>query len=95
MVVGIGNITFRLNDCRSLKGKRRVVKSIINQIRNHFNVSAAEVGANDIHKRAEVGFALVGNNRRLVNAKIDKIFNMVDDLGLAEIIDAEMEIINL
>ena len=95
MVVGIGNITFRLYDCRSLKGKRRVVKSIISQVRNHFNVSAAEVGANDVHKRAEIGFALVGNNRRVVNAKIDKIFNMVDDLGLAEIIDAEMEIINL
>ncbi len=95
MVVGIGNIIFRLHDCQSLKAKRRIVKSIIGQVRNHFNVSAAEVGANDIHKRAEIGFALVGNDRRLVNAKIDKIFNMVDDLGLAEIIDTEMEIINL
>ena len=95
MVVGMGTITFRLHECRSLKGKRRVVKSIISQLRNHFNVSVAEVGSNDIHQRAEIGFSLVGNSRRVINAKIDKLFNMVDDMGLAEFIDSEMEIINL
>ncbi|GBC63924.1 DUF503 domain-containing protein [Desulfonema ishimotonii] len=95
MVVGIGIIVFRLHDCRSLKGKRKVVKSVIAQIRNHFNVSAAEVGANDIWQRAEVGFSMVGNDRQVINSKIDKIFNMAESLGLAEIIDTEMEIINL
>jgi len=95
MVVGLGIITFRLHDCRSLKGKRKVVKSIISRLRNNFNVSAAEVGANDIYQRAEIGFALVSNNRKVINSKIDKIFNLADELGLAEIIDTEMEIINL
>jgi uncharacterized protein YlxP (DUF503 family) len=95
MVVGLGIITFRLHDCRSLKGKRKVVKSIISRLRNNFNISAAEVGANDIYQRAEIGFALVGNNRQVINSKIDKIFNLADELGLAEIIDSEMEIINL
>jgi uncharacterized protein YlxP (DUF503 family) len=95
MVVGIGIITFRLHDCRSLKGKRKVVKSIISRMRNSFNASVAEVGSNDIHQRAEIGFSLVGNDKTFINSKIDKIFNMVDGLGLAEIIDTEMEIISL
>lgn len=95
MVVGIGIIIFRLHDCRSLKGKRKVVKSIIQQVRNRFNVSVAEVGANDVYQRAEIGFALAGNDPQVLNAKIDKIFNMVDALGLAEIVDSEMEIITL
>lgn len=95
MVAGLGVITFRLHDCRSLKGKRKVVKKIISRLRNNFNVSVAEVGSNDIYQRAEIGFALVGNNRMLINSKIDKIFNLADELGLAEIIDSEMEIINL
>jgi len=95
MVVGIGIITFRLHDCRSLKGKRKIIKSIISRMRNSFNASVAEVGSNDIHQRAEIGFSLVGNDKALINSKIDKIFNMVDGLGLAEIIDTEMEIIIL
>ena len=95
MVAGLGIITFRLHGCRSLKGKRKIVKSIIAQLRNNFNVSVAEVGSNDIYQRAVVGFALVGNNRKVINSKIDKIFNLADELGLAEIIESEMEIINL
>ncbi len=95
MVVGVGLITFRLHECRSLKSKRKIVKSVIGQMRSHFNVSAAETGANDIHQRAEIGFALAGNSAPPINSKIDKIFNMVERLGLAEIIDTEMEIIHL
>ena len=95
MVVGIGIITLRLHDCRSLKSKRRIVKSIINQLRNNFNASVAEVGSNDIYQRSEIGFSLVGNNKKIINSKIDKIFNMADSLGLAEIIDTEMEMFNL
>ncbi len=95
MVVGLGIITLRLHDCRSLKGKRKVVKSIIKQMQNHFNLSVAEVGANDVYQRAEIGFALVGNDRGVINSKLDKVLNMVDGLGLAEMIDTEMEIMNL
>jgi uncharacterized protein YlxP (DUF503 family) len=95
MVAGLGSITFRLHDCHSLKGKRKIVKSIISRLRNNFNVSVAEVESNDVYQRAVIGFALVGNNRKVINSKIDKIFNLADELNLAEIIDSEMEIINL
>ncbi|OIN95324.1 MAG: hypothetical protein AUJ48_03425 [Deltaproteobacteria bacterium CG1_02_45_11] len=95
MVIGFGIIKLRLPDCHSLKSKRRIVKSIINQIRNNFNISVAEVGSNDIHQRAEIGFALAGNNKRIINSKIDKVFNLADGLKDTEIIDSEMEIINL
>jgi uncharacterized protein YlxP (DUF503 family) len=95
MVVGLGMMTFRLHECNSLKEKRSIVKSIIGQVRNHFNASVAEVGANDVHQQAEIGFSMVGNDRRLMNAKIDKIFNFVEALGLAELIDTDMEIMNI
>ena len=95
MVVGIGIIRLRLHECRSLKSKRKIVKSIVNQLRNKFNASVAEVGANDVHQRAEIGFSLVGNDKSLINSKLDKALNFVDMLGLAEIIDTEMELITL
>jgi hypothetical protein len=37
----------------------------------------------------------VGNNRQVLNSKMDKLLNMVESLGLAEIIDTDLEIINL
>ena len=94
MVIGIAVITLRLHECRSLKAKRRIVKSIIQKIRNNFNISVSEVGSNDIYQKAEIGIAMIGNDRQLINSKIDKVFNLVDDIGLAEIVNTEMEIVN-
>jgi len=95
MVVGIGTIVLRIPGNTSLKGKRKVVKSMTARLRNTFNVSVAEVGANDSHQRAEIGMAFVGNDRRHINSKLDKALNFVEDMQLAEIIDSEVEIINL
>ena len=94
MVVGMGRIVYRIHDCRSLKGKRKVVKAIVTRLRNKFNATVAEIGANDVYQRAEIGFAMVGNDRAVINSKVDKFFNMAEDLGLAEVIDSEMEIFN-
>jgi len=88
-------LTFRLHDCRSLKAKRKVVKSMIARIRNQFNITMAEVGANDVYQRAEIGFALVGNDHSVINSKMDKVINMAEDLGLAEMVDSDLEIMHV
>lgn len=95
MVVGIGQIKFRLYDVHSLKAKRSVVKSIISRLQNRFNISVAETGLNDSHDWAQIGFALVGNDARMINSKVDKVFNAADRLGLAVIVDTYMEIIHI
>jgi hypothetical protein len=48
-----------------------------------------------VHQRAEIGFALTGNDRRLINSKIDKIFEFIENLQLAEVMDTDMEIMNI
>ena len=95
MVIGAGKITFKLSFCHSLKEKRKVVKAIIHRTQKAFNVSMAEVDLNDIHQRAEIGFSMVGNDRRRINSKIDKLFEFTENLQLAEIINTDMEIINI
>ena len=95
MVIGYGVLMLRLHDCRSLKVKRGIIKAIVSRIRNHFNASVAEVGENDVHQRAHIGFAVVGSDQKVINAKMDKLLDFVEDLGLAEMVDTEMEIFHL
>lgn len=95
MVVGTGSIKFRLFGVDSLKAKRKIVKTIKARIQNRFNISIAETKLNDSHDWAVIGFAIVGNDVRVVNSKIDKVFNMADKMGLACIADTQMEIIHL
>lgn len=95
MVIGIGTITFSLDQCHGLKEKRKIIKSIISRSKNGFNVAIAEVDFNDVHQRAKVGFAVVGNDRRVVNSQIDKLHEFIYRTALAEIIETETEILNI
>lgn len=95
MVVGCGRIVLRIHDCRSLKGKRRVVKAVIARLRNHFNASVAEIEDNDVYQRAVIGVAVVANAAATVDARIEKMLDLVEAMGLAELLDSEMEIIHL
>ncbi|HLC18613.1 MAG TPA: DUF503 domain-containing protein [Thermodesulfobacteriota bacterium] len=94
MVVGICRITLALHDNHSLKGKRQVLKSITEKLRNRFNVSVAEVADNDIWQRAVIGISAVGNDKSFINSVIDKTMNMIDGTHLVEIVDHEVEFMN-
>lgn len=95
MVVGCGRIRLRLFDVHSLKAKRGIVRSIVARIQNRFKAAAAETGLNDSHDWAEIGFAVAGNDTAQINSRVDKIFNGVEEMGLAMIADTTMEIIHL
>ena len=59
MYVGSLRVDLLLGDVRSLKQKRSVVRPLLAELRRHFDVSAAESGHLDLHRRAELGVAMV------------------------------------
>ncbi|MDB4976735.1 MAG: hypothetical protein JWN48_5076 [Myxococcaceae bacterium] len=87
MVVGICRIVLSLPWNDSLKGKRSVVKSILERARNRFHVAAAEVDDLDAHRRATLGFAVVSNEARHVESILDKLVSFVAGATQAQIID--------
>ncbi|MFO7739023.1 MAG: DUF503 domain-containing protein [Desulfatiglandaceae bacterium] len=95
MVVGSLKIEFCLPENRSLKGKRKVVKSMVGKVKSRFNVSIAEVGSNDKWQRIELGVSAVGNDRRHIDSSLSHILSFLDSLYLAQIVHTEMEIFNL
>jgi uncharacterized protein YlxP (DUF503 family) len=62
VVVGVLTADLLLGDVHSLKEKRMVVKPVIAELRRRFDVSAAESGEQDLHRRAEVSVALVASD---------------------------------
>lgn len=52
-----------LGDVHSLKQKRSVVRPLVAEIRRRFEVSVAEVGDQDLHRRARIGAGLVSADR--------------------------------
>lgn len=76
MHVGASRIELRIRDVRSLKEKRKVVKSIIADVGRAYPVAVAEVDHQDLWQRADLGVAVVSGSpghvdRMLTSVEID------------------------
>ncbi len=92
MVVGAIQLEIYIPGSNSLKSKRKVVKSLINRLRDKFNVSVAEVDANNLWQRATLGIAVADGNSRFANKILDKVLDMIENDGNVEILDYQISI---
>jgi uncharacterized protein YlxP (DUF503 family) len=92
MIIAAAMITLVIPGNDSLKGKRRVVKSLIDRLRHKFEAAVAEVGDNDLWQKARIGVALVGNDSQLLEARLHQIMKFMENQSLAEIIDSQVEL---
>src|SRR5271170_7294772 len=92
MVVGILRLTLSIPSAQSLKDKRRVLRKIIERARQRYNAGVAEVGENDIWQRAQLGFAVVSNDRRFVDEVLAKMSRDVESNAEASVLAREVEI---
>mgnify|MGYP001472071261 CR=1 FL=1 len=94
MVVGILRLTLHLPEPGSLKSKRHLLRSALDRVRSRFPVAIAEVGDNDLWRRARIGFSVVGNDKPYINGKVDHILSFIEKLGVAEVIRSRIEIVS-
>jgi uncharacterized protein YlxP (DUF503 family) len=93
VVIGVLRITLFLSESGSLKGKRRILRSIKDRLRSQFNVSVAEVGYQDLWQKAELAVALAATDREFADRVLQTILGKVESWRLAEVIDVEVEIL--
>ncbi|MFE5829555.1 DUF503 domain-containing protein [Streptomyces sp. NPDC056508] len=77
MYVGTLSFDLLLGDVRSLKEKRSVVRPIVAELQRKFAVSAAEVGGQDLHRRAEIGVAMVAGDPGHLSDVLDRCERLV------------------
>ena len=95
MVVGVCRITFSLPGNDSLKGKRSIVKRLVDRTRNKFNAAVAEVDALDVHRRAVLGVSVVSNDASHANSMLDHVTSFMEGLSEAVMTDRTLEIIHV
>jgi hypothetical protein len=94
MVIGVCHLELLLHENFSLKGKRQMLRSILQRARKRFNVSISEVADHDLWQRAVLGICAVGNDRQRVNSVLDQVINFIEDTRLTDVADSQIEIIN-
>ncbi len=94
MVVGVCILVLEIPGSHSLKDKRRVVKSIVARLRNQFNVSVAEVDANDAWQSAVLAIACVSNDAAYVHGLLSRVIDTVSNSRLdTQVVDYQIEIL--
>ena len=75
----------------SLKGKRSIIKSVMSQIRNKYNVSIAEIDFHEQWQRTLLEVAAVANEYSFLQKEITTIVRFVETFSDVELIRADTE----
>ena len=92
MVVGVLTIELAIFDARTLKDKRRVIRSVKQRLHNAFNVSVAEIGYEVSPKRCRLGVAMVSNESRPLHSQLDQVIDLIRNVGGLTLLDYEREL---
>ena len=94
MVIGTCVIELHLPGNGSLKDKRRIIQSIIRRVQNSFNVSIAEVGAQNLWQRDELGMACVSTSQEAAHRLLSSVVEWITEhYPQVELIDYQIEIL--
>ncbi len=91
MLIGSLRVRLVLREARTLKDKRQVVSSIKDKLRNHFNLSVAEVDEQDNRQIAVLGMAMVSNETQHLRKALAQVVEALRCHPVAELVDYEIE----
>lgn len=94
MVLGVLSAEIEIPHAESLKDKRRVLNRVKERLRS-FNVSVAEVGANDVWNYAEIGVAAVSNDARHANQTLSSVSKCLQEGYGFVLVDFSTEFIHV
>ena len=92
MFVGSLAVDLLLGDVHSLKEKRSVVRPIVAELKRKYDVSAAEAGHLDLHRRALVGVAVVAAEASHVRDVLDSCERLVATRPEVEVLSAHQQL---
>jgi uncharacterized protein YlxP (DUF503 family) len=96
MVIGVCRLTLHIPENHSLKGKRQVIRSLIERVRQRFAVSVAEVDDLDQWQSAVLGIAYVSTETAHANRVLDAVVRFIESARVeAHVTDYAFEFLHL
>jgi uncharacterized protein YlxP (DUF503 family) len=94
MFVGVARIVLQIPGARSLKDRRRVVKSLKDRVRARLPVSVAEVGDLERYQVATLGVCVVSNDSARCSEVLSRVANLAAEATDALVADVGTEIVS-
>jgi uncharacterized protein len=94
MYVGSLSLDILLGDVRSLKEKRSVIRPVVAELQRRFAVAAAEVGHQELYRRAVIGVAVVAGDVAHCKEVLDACERLVAGRPEVELLSARQRLSN-
>ncbi len=95
MYVGALTLDILLGDVHSLKQKRSVVRPLVAEVQRRFpGVAVAETGHLDLHRRAEIGIAVVSASAANCDEVLDACERLIAFHPEIELLSARQRLFN-
>lgn len=91
MIIGILQASLYLSEPQSLKDKRRILKSLIERMKNKFNASVAEIDQLDSWNYAKIGVVCVSNDAGHADSMMSSVINFIEAQTQVELTHVETE----
>ncbi len=88
--IGCLRLVFRVHGSKSLKDKRRAVNQVRDRLRARHNLSVAEVGHLEDHRRAILNAVMVANDSRFIRSALDALIHEIRGWRAAELEDTHI-----
>ncbi len=92
MYIGSLTLDLLLGEVHSLKEKRSLIRPVVAELRRKFEVHAAETGDANLHRRAEVGVALVSSDPGQCREVLESCERLVSGRPELQILSARLRV---
>ena len=93
MVIGLCIVEHLIGEAGSLKDKRRILKSMMDRVKAHYNVSIAEIDQHDIWQRSTIAFTCVTNERKHAFRVLNSVVKFFEKQRESQVLDYQIEMI--
>jgi hypothetical protein len=95
MVIGLLEIELYIESSRSLKDKRRIIKSLIQKLKSkHTNLSVSEIELLNNWKKSVIAIVTVSNEITYTNSVLEKVLNYILQGCDYQVVKSDIEILN-
>ena len=80
VVIGVAVVELHIPHAQSLKGKRRVIKGLIDRLHKRHRISIAETDYQDLHQRSQITVAIVGTAEHETDDRLETFHRNIEEV---------------
>jgi uncharacterized protein YlxP (DUF503 family) len=95
LYIGVAQLELHIPEARSLKGKRRHTRSLIERIRSRHQVLVIESGHQQLHQRAGIFICAISTDVTDLESRLQRVSRTVDTTWSGNVLSWDTEIIQV